>query len=77
MRIIKSCPLQKIQHTCDKCGTIYEFDKDDVSYPMLTLSEQCEGGWWEGIVRCPYCEKELDVSYNTDTFELIKGYKDE
>ena len=56
MRVIKEGkkPTKEIEKTCDQCGCVFAYERDDVHY--IDQREGC-------FVYCPTCKKALSVNY--------------
>ena len=61
MKIIKHGNTQK---TCEKCGCIFEYDKDDIltrEARLVMFPSYIRATWIINEVKCPDCGKAIEI----------------
>ena len=70
MKIIKEGVLPVSKHTCKYCGTIIEYDANDVCNIYFDMNK--DGEIIRGEVTCPICGNYFIASYNKKILKVTE-----
>jgi len=64
--IIKGGDTQKFNSHCEKCGCDFTFQVEDTYFEKLDVNYE------HGLVKCPFCSREIYLSEDENKVVLVK-----